>query len=198
MIIKEIKNGVEAREKLIAGVKVIADAVNSTIGPNGSTALIEDETIPGGYKISRDGTSVANSINLYDPIENLAVQMVKKASELTATLAGDGTSATVCLIYAIITQWGQLVSNDNNSTEVLRHIQEIGRQLDKTLTKQSKAITKKRLLDVATISSNNDPILGKVVADAYAKAKSVTVARSQTAEAYIKTDLGIKIDRGLS
>lgn len=198
MIIKEIRNGVDAREKLIAGVRAIADCVNSSIGPSGSTSLIEDETIPGSFKISKDGTSIANSINLYDPVENLAVQMVKQAADRTATGAGDGTSATVCLIDAIITQAQRFIAVDTNVTEVNRHILEIGRQLDKELTRQSKKLTKKRLLDVATISSNNDPILGKTVANAYSKAKSVTVARSQSTETYIKTDIGIKIDRGLS
>ena len=198
MIIKEVRKGLDAREKLISGVRVIADAVNSTLGPSGKTALIEDEHLVGGFKVTKDGVSVCNSINLYDPIENLAVQMVRQAAERTANSAGDGTSTVVCLVDAIITQFSQTVSKDSNVTEVLRHIQELGRKLDIELTKQSRAITKKRLLGVATISSNNDPILGRVVADAYAKAKSVTVAKSQSNETYVKTDLGIRIDRGLS
>lgn len=196
MIVKDVTFGADASDKLKKGVDIIAKAVNSSMGPRGRTTLLEDENVVGGFKISKDGSSIANSINLYDPIENLAVQNVKAAANRTSTLAGDGSTATVCLIKGILDAAKEHIEDKTNVTEVIRHINSIAEQVDRNLVKMSKEVSGERLFNVATISANNDPKLGKLIADTYSEVKSVTVENSQSDETYNKIIQGIKIDRG--
>ena len=98
MIVKQVEFGAEAREKLVSGIDIIANAVKSTLGARGQTVLIESDQYTHGIHITKDGVSVARSIVLDDPTQNLAVQMVKEASEKTATAAGDGTTTSIVLV----------------------------------------------------------------------------------------------------
>lgn len=198
MIVKQVKNFGTGQVELRRGMNVLADAVCSTLGPEGRPAIIESENAVGGILISKDGVTVSKSIALENPIENMAVQIMKQAADRTAIVAGDGTTTSICLTRAILEEAYEQIGEDNNKSEVVRGIVEVSKIIDKNLTAASKKITKKRLLDVATISANNDKVTGKLIADAYSKASLVTVENSMTTSSYYEVIEGIKINRGFS
>jgi len=189
----------EGRDKLIKGIATISKAVKSTLGPRGKTVLIESPQHTNSITITKDGVTVARSIELIDPVENLAIQMMKDAANRTANSAGDGTTTAIVLTEAIIMAGQKHITKDLNVTEVVRYINSYKDQVVDLIKKNSQKISKRKLLDVATISANNDKALGKIIADAYTKVGSdgvVTVERSQTAETYAEVTNGIKINRG--
>jgi|TARA_R110000824_G_scaffold25509_9_gene88900 chaperonin GroEL len=187
------------RDKLIKGITTISKAVKSTLGPRGKTSIIESTEHVGGMTITKDGVTVANSIFLDDPVENLAVQMLKDAARRTANSAGDGTTTAIVLTEAIIKAGEEFLTPKHNITEVVKDINRLSNQVVDSLLHKSKEVTPSRLLDVATISANNDHDLGKIIADAYnqvGKNGIVTVERSQNHATYATVTNGIKIDRG--
>jgi chaperonin GroEL len=198
MIVKQVKNFGSGQVELRKGMNILADAVCSTLGPEGRPAIIESEHAVNGLIISKDGVTVAKSISLENPIENMAVQIMKQAADRTAIVAGDGTTTSICLTRAILEEAYEQMGEDNNKSEVIRAIVEVSKMIDKNLTAASKKITNKRLLDVATISANNDKVTGKLIADAYSKASLVTVENSMTTSSYYEVIEGIKINRGFS
>ena len=196
MIVKEIHFGNNGQKKLKKGIKKIAGAVKSTLGARGRTVLIESEQHIGGLTVTKDGVTVAKSINLYDPTENLAVMMMRQAAERTATVAGDGTTTSIVLAEAIIDAADKYLSETDNVTEVIREINQITGQVVQQLDKKSKKLTGKKLADVATISANNDKEVGKMIADAFSEVDMVTVENSMTTSTYVEIIKGMKIDRG--
>ena len=138
MIVKEIHFGDDGQKKLKKGIKKIAGAVKSTLGARGRTVLIESENHVGGLTVTKDGVTVAKSINLYDPTENLAVMMMRQAAERTATVAGDGTTTSIVLAEAIIDASDKYLSETDNVTEVIREINQITGQVVAQLDKKSK------------------------------------------------------------
>lgn len=197
---KNLKFGKEGRDKLINGIKTISGAVKSTLGPSGQTVLIESPNHTHGITVTKDGVTVAKAVSLIDPVENLAVRMMKEASERTASSAGDGTTTAIVLTEEMVLT-GMDVIDDTNKTEVLRDMVRITEDVVKELKRRSKKVTKKNLKDVATISANNDPELGKIIAEVYKEVGEngiVTVDRSQTSETYYESTRGIKVDRGYS
>jgi chaperonin GroEL len=189
------------RGKLIKGVTKMARAVKSTLGPNGNTVLIESTQHTHGLTVTKDGVTVARSIELFDPVENLAVRMMKEAADRTATAAGDGTTTAIVLTEALVLAGNELMESGLNRTEVLRSLVEQSESVVERLKKKSKRLTSSMLLDVATISSNNDKEIGRIIADVYkavGKNGIVTVERSQSADTYCETTMGLKIDRGYS
>ena len=201
MIVKEISSGNEAREKLIKGVNAIANAVGSTLGARGRTVLIESEQHVGGITVTKDGVTVSKSINLMDPAENLAVMIMREASEKTANSAGDGTTTSMVLAQAIIHAATGLLEPSDNITQVLRDVQEAATVVADELTAMSTEITPEKLVDVATISANGDKEIGKIIADAYNQvglSGVVTVGASETEDTYAEVVSGMKIDRGFT
>jgi chaperonin GroEL len=196
MIVKQVHFGDEGQKKLKKGIKTIAGAVKSTLGARGRTVLIESENHIGGMTVTKDGVTVAKSINLYDPTENLAVMMMRQAAERTATVAGDGTTTSIVLAEAIIDASDKYLSETDNVTEVIREINQIAGQVVAQLDKKSKKLSGKKLVDVATISANNDREVGKMIADAFGEVDMVTVENSQTTSTYVEIIKGMKIDRG--
>jgi chaperonin GroEL len=189
------------REKLIQGITKISKAVKSTLGPRGKTVLIESPDHVGGITITKDGVTVANSIFLEDPVENLAVQMLKDAARRTANTAGDGTTTAIVLAEGIVKHGQKHMDARNNVTEVVKSINKYSEKVIAHLEEHSKTVTKDMLLDVASISANNDKDLGTIISDAYNKVGKngiVTVERSQNHETYATVTNGIKIDRGYS
>ena len=190
----------EGRQKLIKGIKKISHAVKSTLGPRGQTVLIESEQHLNGITVTKDGVTVAKSIDLLDPIENLAVKIMKQAADKTASDAGDGTTTAIVLTEALVNAMYELDNLDElNVTEVLRQLEELCRDLLNTLTKKATKLNKKKLLDVATISANNDKQIGKLISDTYNTVGAdgiVTVERSQSSNTYAETTKGFKLDRG--
>lgn len=201
MIVKDIVFGSEGRQKLIKGVNTIADAVGSTLGARGRTVLIESEQHVGGITVTKDGVTVAKSINLMDPAENLAVMIMREASEKTANSAGDGTTTSMVLAQAIIHAATGLLEPSDNITQVLRDVQEAANVVATELTAMSTEITPEKLVDVATISANGDKEIGKIIADAYNQvglSGVVTVGASETSDTYAEVVSGMKIDRGFA
>jgi len=197
MVVKQIFLDENGRKKLKSGIKKISDAVSSTLGPSGQTVLIESENHIGGVTVTKDGVTVARSINLYDPVENLAVMLVREAASKTASSAGDGTTTSIVLTEALIDAFDMcFVGEGLSKTEVLRHIQSITEDVVKQLQKMSKKVSGRRLLDVATISANNDHVIGKLIADVYSQVSHVIVENSKTTKTYSEVIKGIRVNRG--
>lgn len=195
MIPKELHFDEDGRDKLRAGIEKISKAVKSTMGPSGQTVLIESADHLHGITVTKDGVTVAKAVDLIDPVENLAVRMMKEAAERTATAAGDGTTSSIVLTEALVSH-----EFDVNQ-EVFKHMVEGTKEVIRLLRGKSKRVTKSKLKDVATISANNDAEIGKIIADVYnevGKDGVVTVERSQTSSTYYETTNGIKVDRGYS
>ena len=200
-IAKDLSFGEEGRDKLISGITKISNAVKSTLGPRGNTVIIESPNHTHGITVTKDGVTVAKSVDLFDPVENIAVRMMKQAANKTASIAGDGTTTAIVLTEAIVKAGVEHITEDHNSTEVVRKIKTKVDDIIKSLTKKAKKVSDKKLLDVATISANNDKELGDIISKAYKEVGAngiVTVEKSQTSETYAEITNGIKIDRGYS
>jgi len=167
MVVKHVHLGQDGQQKLKKGIKTIAGAVKSTLGARGRTVLIESEHHVGGITVTKDGVTVAKSINLFDPTENLAVIMMRQAAEKTATVAGDGTTTSIVLAEALINSADIHLSDTDNVTEVIREINDLTKDVVAWLDKKSKKVKGKKLVDVATISANNDREIGKMIASAF-------------------------------
>ncbi len=198
MVVKQVLEAAEGQQKLKKGIKTIAGAVKSTLGARGRTVLIESENHIGGITVTKDGVTVAKSINLLDPVENLAVIMMRQAAERTATVAGDGTTTSIVLAEAIIDAADEYLTDSDNVTEVIREINEITANVVKDLDKMSKKVTGKKLYDVASISANNDKEIGKMIGDAFSQVDMVTVENSQTTNTYVDVLKGMRIERGMT
>ena len=199
MIVKQLFFDSIGQSKLRNGISKIAKAVGSTLGPRGNTVLLESEHHVGGITVTKDGITVARTINLYDPVENLAVQLVRQASDRTSTIAGDGTTTSVVLTEALIDAADEYLDETHNRANVIRHINKITDGVIEFLEKKlSKKVTKKLLSDVASISANNDSELGELIADAFRQVNVVTVNNSATPVTYTDIIRGMKIDRGWS
>jgi chaperonin GroEL len=200
---KELDFGSEGREKLITGITQIANAVKSTLGPRGNTVLIESPEHTASITVTKDGVTVAKAVELLDPVENLAVRIMKQAAERTATLAGDGTTTAIVLTEALVKNSTELlIKNPHVSvTEVIRALSKYTIDIINILKKESIKVTKKTLTNVATISANNDELVGDIISATYNAVGEngiVTVEKSQNSETYCETTEGIKIDRGYS
>jgi chaperonin GroEL len=196
---KDLCFGDTGRKKLVSGVVKMSKAVKSTLGPGGNPVLIESPSHTHGITVTKDGVTVAKSIDLIDPSENLAVKMMKEAAERTATAAGDGTTTAIVLTEALVLNGLELITEGLNRTEVLRSMVEISEKVVDKLRRKSKRVTSGMLVDVASISANNDREIGRIIADVYkdvGKTGIVTVEKSQTDETYSETTLGLKFDRG--
>jgi chaperonin GroEL len=196
---KDLHFGEGARKKLIGGVMKMSSAVKSTLGPGGNTVLIESPNHTHGITVTKDGVTVAKSVDLIDPVENLAVKMMKEAAEKTATSAGDGTTTAIVLTEALVLGGLEKIKPEYNRTNVLRYLVELSGGVVDKLKSRSKKVTKAMLSDVATISSNNDKSIGSIIAEVYkdvGKSGIVTVEKSQTSETYAETTMGLKFDRG--
>ena len=196
---KELHFAKEGQEKLISGISKMAAAVKSTLGPMGNTVIIESPEHTHGITVTKDGVTVAKSIALIDPVENLAVRMMREAADRTASLAGDGTTTAIVLTEALVKSGMKNIAVTDNKTEILGELLSETKVLIKKLKKMSRPVTKRMLKDVATISANNNSEIGKIIADTYNTVGEngiVTVERSQTSETYNETTNGLKIDRG--
>jgi chaperonin GroEL len=198
---KDLQFDDEGRLRLISGVTKMSKAVKSTLGPSGQTVLIESPNHTHGITVTKDGVTVAKAVDLIDPVENLAVRMMKEASDRTASEAGDGTTTAIVLTEALVCSFYDNIDRhgSTNTTEALRHLGKYTQDIIKHLEGISEPLTDKRLLDVATISSNNDTAVGEIIAKVYkavGKDGIVTVENSQSSETTFETTHGIKIDKG--
>lgn len=189
----------KGRNKLANGVAKMAKSVKSTLGPGGNTVLIESPNHTHGITVTKDGVTVAKSIDLLDPVENLAVKMMKEAAERTATSAGDGTTTAIVLTEALVLGGLSKIKENHNRTEVLRALVDLSDKVVDNLRRKSKRLSTSMLIDVASISANNDRETGRIISEVYkdvGKSGIVTVERSQNDETYAETTKGLKFDRG--
>lgn len=196
---KELSFSDEARERLLNGVNKLADAVTATLGPSGRNVIIEQNV---GNPIStKDGVTVAKSIELKDRFENIGAQLVKQASIKTSDQAGDGTTTSTLLARSIFANGLKQLEN-SNAVEIKRGIDEGVKKVVEFLEKHSREITEEsQLQQVATISANNDTEVGALIAAAMDKVGRdgvVTVEESKTGETYLETVEGMQLDRGYS
>jgi len=199
MIVKDISFDNEARQRLISGVNKIADAVKSTLGARGKTVLIESENHVGGVTITKDGVTVAKSINLLEPTENLAVRIVREAAERTSNEAGDGTTTAIVLTQAIIEAAQEYIKPHMNLTEIVRNLQDAINTIVKKLDNKKKKVTQRKLLDVATVSANNDKEVGNIISNAYKHVGAtgvVTVENSDGSDTWFSSTEGLRLERG--
>lgn len=201
-LFNDIFTGDEAKEKLLVGVRTMASAVKSTLGAAGNTVLIESPNQTHGITVTKDGVTVAKSISLIDPVENLAVKMMKEAAEKTASSAGDGTTTAIVLTEALVENGFKAIRGGKvNRTDILRSLSKHTDFVLKGLDDMAVKVSDDNLLNVATISANNDKEIGKVVSDVYKLVGIngfVTVEKSKTSSTHTDATSGIKIDRGYS
>ena len=195
---KIIEFGPEARKQLVNGIDKLADAVVATMGPNGRNVVISK---PGEYPQStKDGVTVAKSISLEDPIEELGVQMVKQAAIQTANVAGDGTTTSTLLAREMVKAGLSHLNNGANAVEIKRGIDTAVKQVVNALRNNAEDVTSEEQLEqIATISANNDPEVGKLIATAMGKVGRdgvVTIEESKSGETYLETVEGIQFNRG--
>jgi chaperonin GroEL len=191
----------KARASLLSGIAKTAKAVGSTMGPFGRTVIIEDRNTTRGTRATKDGVTVAKNIDHPDSVEQLANVIVREAAELTAKQAGDGTTASMVLAHALVKRGVELMDDNPgmNMTELLRDTKEKVEQIAKELTDKAVPVTDSNIESVATISVNNDPELGGIIADAFrsiGEGGVVHFERSKSAETYYDVSEGIQIDRG--
>jgi chaperonin GroEL len=196
---KVIEFGPEGRKKLVKGIDTLADAVVSTLGPNGRNVVIEKDHQQ--VQSTKDGVTVARHIAVKDPVENLGVNLVREASIKTADKAGDGTTTSTLLAREMIKEGLQHLANGANAVEIKRGIDKAVKSVTSTLRKDiAEDISEESQLEqVATISANNDPEVGKLIATAIQKVGHegvVHIEESKSGETYLETVEGMQFERG--
>jgi chaperonin GroEL len=195
---KEITFDTSARDRIKKGVDKLADAVKVTLGPKGRNVILDKKF--GAPTVTKDGVSVAKEIELKDPIENMGAQLVKEVASKTADAAGDGTTTATVLTQAIYAHGIKNVAAGANPMDLKRGIDKAVDVVVENLRKQSKKIKdSSEIAQVATISSNNDVTIGKMIADAMDKVGKdgvITVEEAKGTETEVKTVEGMQFDRG--
>jgi chaperonin GroEL len=196
---KKVQYSVDARDGLKRGVDALANAVKVTLGPKGRNVVIDKKF--GSPSVTKDGVTVAKEIELKDPIENMGAQMVKEVASKTADMAGDGTTTATVLAQAIVTAGLKNVAAGANPMDLKRGIDKAVEAVVENLKKQSQQVgnDNKKIQQVATISANNDEVIGKLIADAMAKVGKegvITVEEAKGTETEMKTVEGMQFDRG--
>ena len=195
---KKIEFGAEARKKLVRGIDTLADAVVATLGPNGRNVVYMEN---GMVVSTKDGVSVAKQIgSLEDPIEDLGAQMVKQAAIKTSDHAGDGTTTSTLLARELVKGGLTKLNEGANAVEIKRGIDAGVKQVLSTLKDNSEKISSEEQLEqIATISANNDPEVGKLISRAMEKVGRegvVYIEESKTDETYLEVVEGMQFDRG--
>ncbi len=196
---KKIQYNVEARDGLKRGVDALANAVKVTLGPKGRNVVIDKKF--GSPTVTKDGVSVAKEIELKDPIENMGAQMVKEVASKTADIAGDGTTTATVLAQAIVTAGIKNVAAGANPMDLKRGIDKAVEAIVANLKVQSQVVgdDNKKIQQIASISANNDEVIGTLIADAMAKVGKegvITVEEAKGTETEVKTVEGMQFDRG--
>ncbi|MGV3684423.1 MAG: chaperonin GroEL [Daejeonella sp.] len=196
---KQVKYNVEARDALKRGVDILANAVKVTLGPKGRNVIIDKKF--GSPAITKDGVTVAKEIELKDALENMGAQMVKEVASKTADIAGDGTTTATVLAQAIVTAGIKNVAAGANPMDLKRGIDKAVTAVVANLKSQSQKVGEdnNKIKQVASISANNDEVIGTLIADAMAKVGKdgvITVEEAKGTETEVKTVEGMQFDRG--
>ena len=196
-LVKNLAFGDSARSQILTGVEKLTNAVGSTLGASGKCVILEDSN--GVPQITKDGVTVANSIILQDPIENIGATLIKQAAQKTVSDAGDGTTTATIISKAIIDQATEHSLLDN-PREMKLGIESGVDKVIKYLNKKSKKVTGKKIDQVATISANNDKQLGKVIGEAFRLVDETGVVMMETneqPETVVELIEGVQYDQAL-
>ena len=194
---KQVKLGTEARKELVQGIDTLADAVVSTLGPNGRNVVIDNETV----QSTKDGVTVAKAIELSDPLQNVGAKMVKQAAIKTGDKAGDGTTTSTLLAREMVNEGLQAVANGENAVQIKRDIDDaVEKVVDHIRTTISEDISSEdQIKQIASISANNDDQTGEIIATAMQKVGMsgvVTIEESKTGDTFLETVEGMQFDKG--
>jgi chaperonin GroEL len=194
---KQLIYDAEARERLRAGVDKLANAVRITLGPKGRNVVLDKKF--GSPTVTNDGVTIAKEIELEDPYENMGAQMVKEVATKTQDVAGDGTTTATILAQAIIKEGIKNVTAGANPMYIKKGIQKAVDAVVEELKAKSKKVKDAEIGSVATISANNDPEIGKLIADAFEKVGKdgvITVEEARGMETTLDVVEGMQFDRG--
>jgi chaperonin GroEL len=198
MAAKEVKFNTEAREKMLRGVDILANAVKVTLGPKGRNVVIDKSF--GAPRITKDGVSVAKEIELEDKFENMGAQMVREVASKTNDLAGDGTTTATVLAQAIVKEGAKAVASGMNPMDLKRGIDKAVDAVVAELKANARKISKNdEIAQVSTISANGDAEIGRFLAQAMEKVGNegvITVEEAKTAETELEVVEGMQFDRG--
>ena len=196
---KDIKFDIEARDGLKRGVDALANAVKVTLGPKGRNVIISKSF--GAPQVTKDGVTVAKEVELEDPLENMGAQMVKEVASRTNDLAGDGTTTATVLAQAIVKEGLKNVAAGANPMDLKRGIDKAVEAIVANLAKQSKQVgnSSEKIKQVASISANNDGVIGDLIANAFGKVGKegvITVEEAKGTDTYVDVVEGMQFDRG--
>ena len=198
MAAKEVKFGTSARDKLLNGVDVLADAVKVTLGPKGRNVILDKSF--GAPRITKDGVTVAKEIELDDKFENMGAQMVKEVASKTNDLAGDGTTTATVLAQSIVKEGARAVAAGMNPMDLKRGVDVAVTDVVAAIEKSAKKIkTNEEISQVGTISANGDKEVGKIISDAMQKVGNegvITVEEAKSLETELDVVEGMQFDRG--
>jgi chaperonin GroEL len=198
MAAKDVKFGADAREKLLRGVDILADAVQVTLGPKGRNVVIDKSF--GAPRTTKDGVTVAKEIELADKFENMGAQMVREVASKTNDAAGDGTTTATVLARAIVREGSKSVAAGMNPMDLKRGIEKAVEAVVADLKKRSKKVkANEEIAQVGTVSANGDSEVGKMIADAMAKVGNegvITVEEAKGLETELDVVEGMQFDRG--
>jgi len=198
MAAKDVKFGADAREKMLRGVDILAEAVKITLGPKGRNVVIEKSF--GAPRSTKDGVTVAKEIELADKFENMGAQMVREVAQKTNDMAGDGTTTATVLAQAIMKEGAKSVAAGMNPMDLKRGIEKAVEHVVADLKKRSKKVKdNSEIAQVGTISANGDKSVGKMIAEAMAKVGNegvITVEEARSLETELEVVEGMQFDRG--
>jgi len=198
MAAKDVRFGADAREKMLRGVDILADAVKVTLGPKGRNVVIEKSF--GAPRSTKDGVTVAKEIELADKFENMGAQMVREVASKTNDAAGDGTTTATVLAQAIVREGQKAVAAGMNPMDLKRGIERAVETVVADLKKRSKKVkSNDEIGQVGTISANGDRSVGKMIAEAMAKVGNegvITVEEAKSLETELEVVEGMQFDRG--
>ncbi|KAB2862868.1 MAG: chaperonin GroEL, partial [Bauldia sp.] len=198
MAAKEVKFSRDARERMLRGVNILADAVKVTLGPKGRNVVIDKSF--GAPRITKDGVTVAKEIELEDKFENMGAQLVREVASKTNDIAGDGTTTATVLTQAIVQEGNKAVAAGMNPMDLKRGIDLAVAEVVAALAKATKKIkTSEEVAQVGTISANGEKEIGQMIAEAMQKVGNegvITVEEAKTAETELEVVEGMQFDRG--
>src|ERR1700680_2022014 len=198
MSAKEVRFSVDARDKMLRGVDILANAVRVTLGPKGRNVVLDKSF--GAPRISKDGVTVAKEIELADKFENMGAQMVREVASKTSDLAGDGTTTATVLAHTIVREGAKAVAAGMNPMDLKRGIDRAVDAVVAGIGKRSKKVsTNDEIQQVGTVSANNDREIGRMIAEAMQKVGNegvITVEEAKSLETELDVVEGMQFDRG--
>jgi len=198
MAAKEVKFSVDARDKMMHGIDILADAVRVTLGPKGRNVVLDKSF--GAPRVTKDGVTVAKEIELENKFENMGAQMVREVASKTSDQAGDGTTTATILAHAIVKEGAKGVAAGMNPMDLKRGVDLAVAAIVADLQKHSKNVTSnEEIAQVGTISANGDAEIGRFIADAMKKVGNegvITVEEAKSLETELEVVEGMQFDRG--